>query len=198
MPRPPTSAVTTRQRILDAAEDTFAHVGYEAASLSAIADLVGIRTPSLYKHFGSKQDIYTAVLDRLLAPHTEAMQSLLEKPTDRAAAAKNLAAVVALYFARPNLAKLVQHAALAGGTELEVVVERWYGPLLARATELTPGATIAGRTVTPQALVIAVHAMLSGLVTLAPLHERAGAPPSDALMAVLGTWVHALWGVETP
>ena len=69
MPRPPTSAVTTRQRILDAAEDTFAHVGYEAASLSAIADLVGIRTPSLYKHFGSKQDIYTAVLDRLLAPH---------------------------------------------------------------------------------------------------------------------------------
>ena len=58
MPRPPTSAVTTRQRILDAAEDTFAHVGYEAASLSAIADLVGIRTPSLYKHFGSKQDLF--------------------------------------------------------------------------------------------------------------------------------------------
>lgn len=198
MPRPPTSALSTRQRILDAAEDTFAHVGYEAASLSAIADLVGIRTPSLYKHFASKQDIYTAVLDRLLAPHTEAMQSLLARPTDRNEAARNLAAVVGLYFARPNLAKLVQHAALARGPELEVVVERWYGPLLARAAEITPGATIADQTVTPQALVIAVHAMLSGLVTLAPLHERAGAPPSDALMAVLGTWVTALWGVESP
>lgn len=198
MPRTPTPALSTRARILDAAENTFAHVGYEAASLSAIADQVGIRTPSLYKHFPSKQDIYAAVLERLLAPHIEAVHALLERPTDRNEAARNLAAVVGLYFARPNLAKLVQHAALAGGPELDVVVERWYGPLLARAAELTPAATIAERTVTPQAVVIAVHAMLSGLVTLAPLHERAGAPPSDALMAVLGTWVHALWGVESP
>ena len=198
MPRTPRPALSTRERILDAAEDTFARVGYEAASLSAIADLVGIRTPSLYKHYPSKQEIYTAVLERLLAPHTQAMHALLERPTDQAEAARNLAAVVGLYFARPNLAKLVQHAALAGGPELEVIVERWYGPLLARAAELTPSATIADQAVTPQAQVIAVHAMLSGLVTLAPLHERAGAPPSEALMAVLATWVRALWGVETP
>ncbi|MBK8593842.1 MAG: TetR/AcrR family transcriptional regulator [Sandaracinaceae bacterium] len=198
MPKEPTPALSTRERILDAAEDTFAQVGYEAASLSAIADRVGIRTPSLYKHFPSKQDMYTAVLERLLLPHTEAMNALLVRPTDHAEATRNLAAVVGLYFARPNLARLVQHAALARGPELEVIVERWYGPLLARAAELTPSATIAERTVTPQALVIAVHAMLSGLVTLAPLHERAGAPPSEALMVVLGTWVHALWGVPTP
>jgi len=198
MPTAKAHALSTRERILDAAEDTFAHVGYEAASLSAIADLVGIRTPSLYKHFPSKQDMYTAVLERLLAPHTEAMHALLERPTDRAEATRNLAAVVSLYFARPNLAKLVQHAALRGGPELDVIVARWYGPLLARATELTPSATIADRAVTPQAVVMAVHAMLSGLVTLAPLHERAGAPKREALMAVLATWVHALWGVETP
>ncbi|MBK7777806.1 MAG: hypothetical protein IPI43_27430 [Sandaracinaceae bacterium] len=47
-------------------------------------------------------------------------------------------------------------------------------------------------------MVIVVYAMLSGLVMLASLHERAGAPPSEALMVVLGTWVHALWGVPTP
>ncbi len=70
MPKEPTPALSTRERILDAAEDTFAQVGYEAASLSAIADRVGIRTPSLYKHFPSKQDMYTAVLERLLACRT--------------------------------------------------------------------------------------------------------------------------------
>jgi hypothetical protein len=126
------------------------------------------------------------------------MNALLVRPADPAEATRNLVAVVGLYFARPNLARLVQHAALAGGPELEVIVQRWYGPLLARAAELTPSATVVDQALTPQAVVIAVHAMLSGLVTLAPLHERAGAPPSEALMAVLGTWVRALWGVDAP
>ena len=190
---PPAPISDTRDRILDAAEDAFARVGYEAASLSAIADQVGIRTPSLYKHFPSKQEMYAAVLERLLAPHVETMHALLAPPTDPAAAMRNLSAVVQLYFAYPNLARLVQHAALAGGPELDVIVERWYGPLLSRAAELTPGTHPADERVTPTAVVVAVHAMLSGLVTLAPLHARTGAPPSDELIVLLGTWVSALW-----
>lgn len=192
----PAPAPSTRDRILDAAEEAFARVGYEAASLSAIADQVGIRTPSLYKHFPSKHEMYTDVLERLLAPHVETMHALLVRPKDPAEATRNLAAVVSLYFAHPNLARLVQHAALARGPELDVIVARWYGPLLSRAAELTPGVSAGEHDVTPEAVVIAVHAMLSGLVTLAPLHERTGAPSNEALMAVLGTWVRALWGMD--
>ncbi len=198
MPAEPDRAPSTRERILDAAEDTFARVGYEAASLSAIADVVGIRTPSLYKHFPSKQEMYDAVLERLLAPHSEAMHALLSRPADPSEAAGNLAAVVGLYFTRPNLARLVQHAALAGGPELQLIATRWYGPLLGRAAELTPGVRVGDEELSPEALVIAVHAMLSGLVTLAPLHERAGAPPTEALLAVLNAWVRALWHMPAP
>ena len=52
----------TKQEILDVALELFSVKGYEATSLSTIADAVGIRKASLYSHFDSKQDI----LDRLI------------------------------------------------------------------------------------------------------------------------------------
>ena len=47
----------TKQEILDAALDLFSVQGYEATSISQIADAVGIRKASLYSHFEGKQEI---------------------------------------------------------------------------------------------------------------------------------------------
>lgn len=52
----------TRERILRAALDLFAKEGYEAVRVQRIAKAVGIKAPSLYKHFKSKQAIFDAVL----------------------------------------------------------------------------------------------------------------------------------------
>ncbi|MBR6089678.1 MAG: helix-turn-helix transcriptional regulator, partial [Anaerolineaceae bacterium] len=41
----------TREEILEAALDLFAVNGYEATSISQLADAVGIRKASLYSHF---------------------------------------------------------------------------------------------------------------------------------------------------
>ena len=58
----------TKQEILEAALDLFSVQGFEATSLSQIADAVGIRKASLYSHFEKKQAILDAlvrdVLDR--------------------------------------------------------------------------------------------------------------------------------------
>ena len=62
----------TRQRILNAALKLFAQYGYEAVSVGQIAEAVGIKAPSLYKHFKSKQDIFDSILaqmERLDAEH---------------------------------------------------------------------------------------------------------------------------------
>ena len=48
---------STREEILEAALDLFAVNGYEATSISQLADAVGIRKASLYSHFANKQDI---------------------------------------------------------------------------------------------------------------------------------------------
>lgn len=54
----------TRQEILNTALELFSVQGYEATSVSQIADAVGIRKASLYSHFTSKQEILDALIQR--------------------------------------------------------------------------------------------------------------------------------------
>ena len=53
---------TTKQRILTEAVKLFSKEGYEAVSVDQIAKAVGIKAPSLYKHYKSKRDIFDSVL----------------------------------------------------------------------------------------------------------------------------------------
>ena len=53
---------TTKQRILTEAVKPFAKEGYEAVSVEQIAKAVGIKAPSLYKHYKSKRDIFDSIL----------------------------------------------------------------------------------------------------------------------------------------
>lgn len=52
-----------KQRIVDAAFEHFVVNGYEGASLSAIADSVGIRKASIYTHFSSKDALFLQLLE---------------------------------------------------------------------------------------------------------------------------------------
>jgi TetR/AcrR family transcriptional regulator len=193
---------STSERILDAAEAHFARHGYGAASLGDIADAVKIRTPSLYKHFASKRELYLAVVERLFSPYLELLNRLLTVPEDAAHAERNLIAVASHYLQTPNLAHLVQHAALAGGEELNLLLEHWYKPLFRRAAELTPGARWhddeEGRE-RALAVVIAFHSMMSGYVTMASLHERLTgqepllAPAVEHHLALMRRMAGELW-----
>lgn len=58
-------AVNTKQRILQEALNLFSEKGYNAVYVGDIAQAVGIKAPSLYKHFKSKQDIFDAILDEM-------------------------------------------------------------------------------------------------------------------------------------
>jgi AcrR family transcriptional regulator len=57
----------TKQRILREALTLFSLKGYEPVTVAEIADAVGIKAPSLYKHFKSKRDIFGAILDEMKA-----------------------------------------------------------------------------------------------------------------------------------
>ena len=69
-------ARTTRDVILDTSLALFAQQGFEATSVRDIAAAVGIKAPSLYKHFTSKQAIFDAIVERELALHAEMAKSL--------------------------------------------------------------------------------------------------------------------------
>ena len=61
----------TKQEILEAALDLFSVQGFEATSLSQIADAVGIRKASLYSHFENKQAILDALVRDVLDRHAQ-------------------------------------------------------------------------------------------------------------------------------
>lgn len=57
--------MTTKERILNEALTLFAEKGYGNVYVGEIAEAVGIKAPSLYKHYKSKQDIFNAILDEM-------------------------------------------------------------------------------------------------------------------------------------
>ena len=54
----------TRERILEKALTLFAERGYNGTGVDLIAERVGIKGPSLYKHFKGKEDILNTLIDR--------------------------------------------------------------------------------------------------------------------------------------
>lgn len=61
----------TKQEIIEAALDLFSAQGFEATSVSQIADAVGIRKASLYSHFENKQAILDALVQEVLKQYGE-------------------------------------------------------------------------------------------------------------------------------
>ena len=53
------------ERIEQAALPLFARKGFEGTSLSKIAKCVGIKKPSLYAHFASKEDLFFSILQKV-------------------------------------------------------------------------------------------------------------------------------------
>ena len=59
----------TKQKILDKALELFSARGYDCVSVGQIAAAVGIKAPSLYNHFPSKQAIFDAIVEATAAQY---------------------------------------------------------------------------------------------------------------------------------
>jgi AcrR family transcriptional regulator len=166
----------TAQRILDAAEDLFAGRGYAGTTMRDVAAAVGLRTPSLYNHFPSKEALYAAVLERgispLLAVLSQAVETGRRNPEqDPGRIVQRMMAQVAQ---RPKLPRLIQHETLSGGEHLSPMLRGWIEPLFARADEIVEAGPAASRWERDQLplLVIAMYNVIVGYFTIAPLYKE--------------------------
>ena len=64
-------AKDTKERILDAALEMFSKKGYEATNVRDITASLGIVKSGAYKHYASKEEIWNALLDRMIAYYDE-------------------------------------------------------------------------------------------------------------------------------
>lgn len=80
-----------RDAALDAAMYLFWRKGYEAASMHDLCDAMGVRSPSLYAAFESKEALYLAAIEHYVEPRGEPVwDRLAEGATARAGIEKLL------------------------------------------------------------------------------------------------------------
>lgn len=62
------SIETTRKRIIAAAVEVGSRVGYTRATTRAIADAAGVNEVTLFRHFGSKENLFSAAIEEYGGP----------------------------------------------------------------------------------------------------------------------------------
>ena len=161
----------TAERILDVAEEVFAEKGFEGATLRDVADRVGIRIPSLYNHFASKDRLYAAVLERGIGPVLRTLAA--SAVDDQQSRSRILEDTLAALAERPNLPRLVLHETLAGGRHLRKMLEEWLGPVLRQAQQLVESGPAAERWKPEQLphLVLAMYNIVVGYFAAAPIYR---------------------------
>ena len=78
----------TKQRILDEALTLFSEKGYANVFVGDIAERVGIKAPSLYKHYKSKKAIFDAIIDKMNESFTEQAKAMQINGSDAVADAE--------------------------------------------------------------------------------------------------------------
>ena len=78
----------TKHRILDEALTLFSEKGYANVYVSDIAERVGIKAPSLYKHYRNKRTIFDAIIDEMNQRFEQQAQALSISGTDPTADAE--------------------------------------------------------------------------------------------------------------
>ncbi len=173
-------ARSTADRILDAALVSFGSRGYEATSLDALAEVLGVRKQSILYWYPSKEVLLEALIDRSAGDLAEALESALAGAGDgwdRVEAV--VRSVFRLAARRPELLGLVREAGRLGppaATRLTVALE----PLVERASAFLEAEMDAGhmRRHEPRLLLLAIYSTVVGMVTEVEVLRALGEEPS--------------------
>ena len=95
-------AIDTKDRILDVAERLFGERGFPATSLRDITADAGVNLASVNYHFGSKNALLTAVLERRLRPINRQRLEMLDRVEGQAGGGPpDLEAVIRAFLSPP-------------------------------------------------------------------------------------------------
>ncbi|MBQ8967809.1 TetR/AcrR family transcriptional regulator [Ruminococcus sp.] len=75
----------TKEKILDAAMSLFSEKGYADVFMAEIAERVGIKAPSIYKHYKGKKEIFEAILAKMKQDYDKQAAALSIDGNDAAA-----------------------------------------------------------------------------------------------------------------
>ena len=130
------SALSSREAILDSATKVFMESGFSGARVDEIARRAGANKAMIYYHFGSKQDLYRAVLLGLFG---DVMAEIARLRSTEAPPGEKLRALytrVAAHFeAKPALPHIMLREILAGGKSIDAEASRTLFAILSFVAE---------------------------------------------------------------
>ena len=186
MPTAAPAVVPTRTRVLDAAVGLFGTRGYEATSLDQVAEASGVRKQTVLYHFGDKEGLLVAVIDRSAADLAAALERGLGRPGlagwDRIDAV--VRATFRLAAQRPALLGLVREVSRLGGPAAARLT-KGLEPLVHRATAFLSAEMAAGRirAQDPRLVLLAAYSTVVGAATEVEVLRALGYPPTARSVA---------------
>lgn len=132
-PADPSAPDATRNALLDAATRLFARLGYEPVTTGAIAAEAGVTQSIVHYHFGSKQKIWEAAIDRLMVERIAFYDTLAEKPgttgsggSDPLTRLKLLTrGLIAANAHNPDFARMTVHEGSVPGDRMQWLVDSY-------------------------------------------------------------------------
>jgi len=123
-------AMERKRQIIAEALRLFGRHGFDRVTIKQLAEACEITEPALYRHFSSKEDIYSAVLDSLKTHHSyERLFEQLEKETDLYAILHGLAShILAFFNANRDIYRLLLYSTLREHAKARQVFRDVRGP----------------------------------------------------------------------
>lgn len=107
------------ERILKAAERVFAEAGCAGATMADIADKAGLPKANLHYYFGTKEELYRAVLDNILRMWLAPIDSIRPDADPATALSAYVAAKIEVSRTRANASKVFANEILHGGAQIQ-------------------------------------------------------------------------------
>lgn len=174
-------AVSTAERILDAALASFAARGYEATSLDALAAGLGLTKQAILYHFASKELLLEAVIDHSAVALSATLEDALREaaPDGWSRIESIVRSVFRLAARQPQLLGLLREVTRLGppaATRLMGALD----PLVARATEFLDAEMASGtmRRQEPRLLLLSAYSAVIGVATEVEVLRSLGYDPT--------------------
>jgi AcrR family transcriptional regulator len=128
------SGAERRAAIVSAAMSLFAKNGFRGTTTREIACAVGVSEPVLYQHFATKRDLYTAIVDQMVAEAGSGFEAALAQADESAEPVEFLNwlgdTIVDWYVNRSEHIRLLFYSALEGHELAELWHEKATTPFL--------------------------------------------------------------------
>jgi AcrR family transcriptional regulator len=121
------TSADTKTRILDAAESLFMEHGFEATSLRSLTTAAGVNLAAVNYHFGTKEELFQAVLTRRLDPMNQERIELLQR-VERDAAGRALSCEKILFAMLIPALKLARDEKRGGKNFLRLLGRAYADP----------------------------------------------------------------------